>query len=327
MNSNVAVTAEQEDQALIWLTRLHDRPDAAVRIQFDTWLHAHPAHGEAFTRAQVLWELCEGPATQLAAEDADALQGYLAAMDAPKPGASAYWIPAVAVAACLLLMVGIGAGWQPLERVQDLGADYVAPVGHTRRVTLADNSEVILDANSAIAVDFSHGVRRVQLRRGAAFFHVSHTGEPFMVQAADGEAKVLGTQFEVRLQNEGAQVTVLEGRVGVSAQKASAQQVLGAGEQVAYSNGVAQPLHAVDSRAQMAWRDGWLNYYRAPLADVVRDLERYYPGRIMLFSDGLAQRTVSGSFSSANPQAALDSLQSVLGFAQHKLPGGMIVLR
>lgn len=327
MNSNLVVTAEQEDQALAWLTRLRDQPDAAERMRFNTWLHADPAHAEAYVRAQVLWELCEGPAGELAREDAPALQGYLAAMDAPRPPASRHWAAALAVAACLVLMIGVGVGWNPLEQVQDLGADYVAPVGHLRSVTLADNSEVILDANSAIAVDFSHGMRRVQLRRGAAFFHVAHTGEPFVVQAADGEAKVLGTQFEVRLHNEGAQVTVLEGRVAVSAQKSPAQQVLGANRQVAYSNGVAQPQHAVDSTAQLAWREGWLNYYKAPLADVVRDLGRYYPGRILLFSNELGQRTISGSFPSDKPQAVLDSLQRVLGFAQHKLPGGMIVLR
>ncbi|WP_296251108.1 FecR family protein [Pseudomonas sp. UBA4194] len=327
MNSNLVVTAEQEDQALAWLTRLRDQPDAAERMRFNTWLHADPAHAEAYVRAQVLWELCEGPAGELAREDAHALQGYLAAMDAPRPPASRHWAAALAVAACLVLMIGVGAGWNPLEQVQDLGADYVAPVGHLRSVTLADNSEVILDANSAIAVDFSHGMRRVQLRRGAAFFHVAHTGEPFVVQAADGEAKVLGTQFEVRLHNEGAQVTVLEGRVAVSAQKSPEQQVLGANRQVAYSNGVAQPQHAVDSTAQLAWREGWLNYYKAPLADVVRDLGRYYPGRILLFSNELGQRTISGSFPSDKPQAVLDSLQRVLGFAQHKLPGGMIVLR
>jgi len=327
MNSNLVVTAEQEDQALAWLTRLRDQPDAAERMRFNTWLHADPAHAEAYVRAQVLWELCEGPAGELAREDAHALQGYLAAMDAPRPPASRHWAAALAVAACLVLMIGVGAGWNPLEQVQDLGADYVAPVGQLRSVTLADNSEVILDANSAIAVDFSHGMRRVQLRRGAAFFHVTHTGEPFVVQAADGEAKVLGTQFEVRLHNEGAQVTVLEGRVAVSAQKSPAQQVLGANRQVAYSNGVAQPQHAVDSTAQLAWREGWLNYYKAPLADVVRDLGRYYPGRILLFSNELGQRTISGSFPSDKPQAVLDSLQRVLGFAQHKLPGGMIVLR
>lgn len=74
------------------------------------------------------------------------------------------------------------------------------------------------------------------------------------------------------------------------------QQILTAGQQVAYADGVADPLHAVDSEASLAWRDGWLNYYKAPLADVLKDLERYYPGRILLLNGELGARRVSGSF-------------------------------
>lgn len=167
----------------------------------------------------------------------------------------------------------------------------------------------------------------MQLRRGAGFFSVTHNGEPFMVDAEKGQARVLGTQFEVRLQSHGAQVTVLSGRVGVLADKNAAQQILTAGQQVAYGEGVGQKLHAVDSEAQLAWRQGWLNYYKAPLADVVWDLGRYYPGRIVLLNDELAKRRVSGSFPSKDPQAVLSSLQGVLGFEQHQLSGHLIILR
>ena len=152
---------------------------------------------------------------------------------------------------------------------------------------IRDRSHVTLDADSAIAVDFSRGERRIELRRGAGFFSVTHTGEPFVVDAEKGQARVLGTQFEVRLQLHGAQVTVLSGRVGVTADKHAAQQILSAGQQVAYGEGSAEKLHAVDSEAQLAWRQGWLNYYKATLAEVVQDLGRYYPGRIVLLNDCL----------------------------------------
>ena len=90
---------------------------------------------------------------------------------------------------------------------------------------------------------------------------------------------------------------------------------------MAYGEGAAEKLHAVDSEAQLAWRQGWLNYYKATLADVVQDLRRYYPGRIVLLNDELAARRVSGSFPSKDPQAVLNSLQGVLGFEQHRCWG------
>lgn len=329
MNSieRVRPTPAQEQQALAWLSLLHDQPSRGDQATFSQWLQADPAHAQAYARAQVLWELSEVPARRLADEDAQALQGYLNAMNRSRRSSVRRWSGALAMAASLLLMISLGGGWQPLRWIDDLGADYVSAPGEVRTITLADQSQVTLDADSAIAVDFSKGERRVQVRRGAGFFSVTHTGEPFVVDAGKGQARVLGTQFEVRLQPRGAQVTVLSGRVGVRAQKNADQQILTAGQQVAYGEGSAGKLHAVDSEAQLAWRQGWLTYYKATLADVVEDLRRYYPGRIVVLNDDVAQRQISGSFPSKDPQAVLSSLQGVLGFEQHQVLGHLIILR
>lgn len=323
----VTPTPAQEQAAFAWLSLLHDQPSSGDQATFSHWLQADPAHAEAYAQAQVVWELTETPARTLAGEDAFALQGYLNAMNRSRRTRVRRWSGALAMAACMVVLIGVGAGWQPSRWVDDLGADYVSAPGEIRTVTLSDQSQVTLDADSAIAVDFSRGERHVQLRRGAGFFSVTHTGEPFVVDAEKGQARVLGTQFEVRLQPHGAQVTVLSGRVGVTADKYAEQQILIAGQQVAYGEGAAEKLHAVDSEAQLAWRQGWLNYYKATLADVVQDLGRYYPGRIVLLNDELAGRRVSGSFPSQDPQAVLSSLQGVLGFEQHKVLGHLIILR
>jgi transmembrane sensor len=326
-SDSIIPTPAQEQAAFAWLSLLHDRPSAGDQLTFSQWLRADPAHAEAYAQAQVVWELSESPARTLADEEALALQGFLDAMDRPRRPQLLRWSGALAMAACLLLMVSLGSGWQPQRWIDDLGADYVSAPGEIRTVTLTDQSQVTLDADSAIAVDFSRGERHVQLRRGAGFFTVTHTGEPFVVEAEKGQALVLGTQFEVRLQPHGAQVTVLSGRVGVTAERGGEQQILTAGQQVAYGDGAAEKLHAVDSEAQLAWRQGWLTYYKSTLADVVEDLRRYYPGRIVLLNDELAARKVSGSFPSKDPQAVLSSLQGVLGFEQHQVLGHLIILR
>jgi len=323
----ITPTPAQEQAALAWLSLLHDRPSTGDQLTFSQWLRADPAHAQAYAQAQVIWELSESPARTLADEDALALQGYLQAMDAPRRLPILHWSGGLALAACLLLMISLGTGWQAQRWLDDLRADHVSAPGEVRTVTMADQSQVTLDADSAIVVDFSHGQRRVKLIRGAAFFSVTHTGDPFVVAAEQGEARVLGTQFEVRRQLHGAQVTVLSGRVAVTADEHGQQQILTAGQQVAYADGTAEKLHAVDSEAQLAWRQGWLTYYKTTLADVVEDLRRYYPGRIVLLNDELAARKVSGSFPSKDPQAVLNSLQGVLGFEQHRVLGQLIILR
>ena len=324
--SKLHITPEQERTALAWLSVLHDQPDSGDQATFSRWLHADPAHAEAYAQAQVVWELSEVAGSTLADEEALVMQRYLNAMHTSGRGRLRHWSSGLALAACLLLMVGVFAGWQPARWLNDLGADYVSAPGQVRTVVLADQSRVTLDADSAIAVNFSGGERHVQLRRGVAFFHVTHTGEPFVVDAQGGEARVLGTEFEVRLQPGGAQVTVLSGRVGVRASKNAAQQILAADQQVTYDAGVTDAVHQVDSLARLGWRSGWLTYANTPLADVVADIKRYYPGQIVLLNAQLGTRRISGSFPSQDPQAVLNSLQGVLGFEQHKV-FGLIVLR
>ncbi|WP_409314566.1 FecR family protein [Pseudomonas putida] len=320
------ITEAQFQAALQWFNRINEQPGQAEGAAFKRWLLADPAHRAAYEQAQVLWQKSAAPAARLADEEQDALQRYLDAM--ARPPARGGWrrVVGLAMAACLVLAVGVAGGWHPGYWLQDLQADY-SSAGQIRQVTLADQSQVTLDAGSAIAVDFAQGERRVRLLHGAAFFEVTHTGEPFLVEAAGGEVRVLGTQFEVREQGEGAQVTVRSGRVGVSPAQGTVARELTANQQVTYRAGRVGDTLAVDSDNRLAWRQGWLNYYQVPLAQVIEDLGRYYPGRILLLDGDLGQRKVSGSFPVAEPLLALDSLGKVMGFSRQTVLGRLTLVR
>lgn len=320
------INEAQFQAALQWFNRINEQPGQAEGAAFKRWLLADPAHRAAYEQAQVLWQKSAAPAARLADEEQDALQRYLDAM--ARPPARGGWrrVAGLALAACLVLAVGVAGGWHPGYWLQDLQADY-SSAGQIRQVTLADQSQVTLDAGSAIAVDFAQGERRVRLLHGAAFFEVTHTGEPFLVEAAGGEVRVLGTQFEVREQNEGAQVTVRSGRVGVSPAQGILARELTANQQVSYRAGRVDDTLAVDSDNRLAWRQGWLNYYQVPLAQVIEDLGRYYPGRMLLLDDELGQRKVSGSFPVAEPLLALDSLGKVMGFSRQTVLGRLTLIR
>ncbi|MFJ4049629.1 FecR family protein [Pseudomonas hunanensis] len=320
------ITEAQFQAALQWFNRINGQPGQAEGAAFKRWLLADPAHRAAYEQAQVLWQKSAAPAARLADEEQDALQRYLDAM--ARPPARGGWrrVAGLALAACLVLAVGVAGGWHPGYWLRDLQADY-SSAGQIRQVTLADQSQVTLDAGSAIAVDFAQGERRVRLLHGAAFFEVTHTGEPFLVEAAGGEVRVLGTQFEVREQGEGAQVTVRSGRVGVSPEQGTVARELTANQQVTYRAGRVGDTLAVDSDNRLAWRQGWLNYYQVPLAQVIEDLGRYYPGRILLLDGDLGQRKVSGSFPVAEPLLALDSLGKVMGFSRQTVLGRLTLVR
>ncbi|MFJ4454012.1 FecR family protein [Pseudomonas sp. NPDC089392] len=321
------ITEAQAQAALQWLSRINEQPAQAEGAAFKRWLLAEPGHRAAYDQAQALWQKSAVAAARLAEEEHEGLQRYLDAM--ARPPARRPWrqrVATLAVAACLVLAIGVAGGWQPGMWLQDLQADY-SSAGQIRQVVLQDQSQVTLDAGSAIAVDFAHGERRVRLLHGAAFFHVTHTGTPFVVEAGGGEVRVLGTQFEVREQGEGAQVTVRSGRVAVSPMQGVVARELTANQQVAYAAGRVGDTLAVDSDSRLAWRQGWLNYYQVPLAQVVEDLGRYNPGRILLLDGELGQRKVSGSFPVDEPLLALDSLGKVMGFSRQTVLGRLTLIR
>ncbi|WP_313741454.1 FecR family protein [Pseudomonas sp.] len=326
MSRPPSITEAQLQAALHWLSRINEQPAQAEGAAFKRWLLADPGHRDAYAQAQSLWRSSAAPALRLAEEEGDSLQRYLDAMRRPVKRPWRQRAAALAMAACLVLAVGIAGGWHPGHWLLDAQADY-SSAQTIRQISLADRSQVTLDAGSAITVEFAQGERRVRLLHGAAFFQITHNGSPFRVEAGGGEVRVMGTRFEVRALDDGAQVTVSSGRVAVSPAPGGSAQELTADQQLSYRKGQLDTVQRVDSDNRLAWRQGWLNYYQAPLGQVVEDLARYYPGRILLLDDTLAQRTVSGSFPVAEPMQALDSLGQVLGFSRQTLLGRLTLIR
>jgi len=319
-----------EREAWRWLLRRQARDAGGDERAFRRWLAADPQHPAAYLQAEAVWLLSATPASRVAQKEAAALQGYLARMDAPARRGSARRGPAwsLALAASLLLALWTGGWWQPGRWLDGLRADHVSAPGEIRELSLADGSQLVLDGDSALAVHFDAGLRQIELLRGAAAFKVVRNGRPFVVRAADGEARVLGTEFEVRRLEHETRVTVASGQVAVRAGEAPdmPRAVLQAGQRVAFADGRLEAPETVDSAAALAWRQGWLSFYHAPLGEVLERLGDYYPGRILLLDGELAARRVTLSFPSDEPLAALDSLQAVLGFQRRELFGRVILI-
>jgi transmembrane sensor len=82
---------------------------------------------------------------------------------------------------------------------------------------LADGSEIIMNTNSQIRVDYGDAYRHVHLLQGEALFIVAKdAGRPFRVYAGDGRIEALGTAFSVYLNGEDVNVTVTEGSVSLA---------------------------------------------------------------------------------------------------------------
>ena len=325
------MTAEKNndvaEQARVWVVRLAsgEMTDSEL-ADLKVWLGRAPAHGAAFAEARTLWQrLAPLQETFERLERAEA--GRPVEITLPIARRSRHRALATAVlalAACLLLAV-----FAP-QIATRLEADYTNGGEAVRMVVLADGSRVTLNRNTAIAVDFTAQRRLVELLAGEAFFEVKpDPRRPFDVAAAGGVSEAVGTAYAVRLSEGGARVAVTEGRVAVSVAAApGATLALTAGEGVRYgAGGRLGAKFALDGRRTLAWRDGKVIFVNRPLAEALAELERYHPGRILLWGDGRRVQPVSGVIDIDRLGEGLAALAATHGLSAIEVTPFLTVLR
>lgn len=340
-------------QAAEWLVRRGDVGWASADEQdWLRWLRASPEHRAAYAQAERLWAELAGlkQAPELLAPEALMGAGADGQMDAVRttvadglPGRRARsrsaalpaWLAArsarawgaASLATIALVAVLAGTGGDPLLALQ---ADHRSAVGGAQDLALPDGSRVRLGADSAVAIHFSEDERRVDLLQGEALFEAAPVrrdlaqGErrPFVVAAAQGRTRALGTRFIVERLATHTRVTGVEHQVAVALDAAPQRAaVLSPGQVARYDDQGVTAVDAPAIDAVSARERGLLVFERAELADVVARLNRYHAGRIAIHGEALAQRRVSGVFPARDIDGALQSIADELGAKALRLPG------
>ncbi|MEI4483229.1 MULTISPECIES: FecR family protein [unclassified Phyllobacterium] len=323
-NSERSTLPETERLAIEWFTRMNGEPSTLDREQFDRWIAADRTHSEAYRRVVASWDDSGIPGENVAAEESRKLDEYLQAMDAAKARKRGTKTLA-SIVFFLAVLSGFGIWLERPGLLEDMRADYTTGKAQRKTIRLPDATEVLMDADSALAEHFTEGERRIELLRGAAYFSVTHSSVPFIVQAQEGETKVLGTQFDVTVQPSGVQVTLAQGRVAVTANDDERPTTLFPGESVSYDENGVGAIDGVDVSDAMSWHTGRYTFNNARLADVLRQIERYRDGRIIVRGK-VAERRVSGSFTLSDTDAALDALQSSVGFSMSQITSRVVIV-
>lgn len=283
------------DQALEWCVRLQDAgATAAEHEAFAQWLAADPKHPAAWQRARQVWGMA-----------GVAGHAQLAASRAARKRIPRRSYLGLASAAALLLAVTV------LALSPARWADYRTEVAQVRSWTLADGSTVQLAPHSSLDVSFGAGERRLRLYRGEAWFKVaSDPSRPFIVEAAGGEVRALGTAFDVQVLGDGANVTVTEHRVRVSREGQQAEA--GEGQSLHYGAQGIGTLRHFDPEQQLAWREQRLIFRDESLSQVLQRLQPYSRAHLLLTDSSLAQLRVTAAMHALEADAALQSLQVIL---------------
>ncbi|OBV38183.1 FecR family protein [Janthinobacterium psychrotolerans] len=308
---SVPALCDIDQQALDWFARRERSLSADEAAQFNAWLAANPAHGEAYARWHGDWARLDA----LPAADIDRLRRQLAldkasAAAAPSP-ARRHWLATLAPRAALatLALSASGGGilaWQHWQQQPLYAASFATARGQQQSVTLPDGSVLRLDTATRVAVTLYRQRREVRLLDGQAMFQVRGDAKrPFDVLAGAVRITVVGTRFSVRHTpgmacKDDVRVEVEEGRVSVARGTAPAGTpaiLLTAGQRVgADQHGRLGAIGKVAARGIAPWREGRVSFDDTPLAQVLAEFERYGATGLVVRDAQVAQLGVTGTF-------------------------------
>jgi ferric-dicitrate binding protein FerR (iron transport regulator) len=159
------------------------------------------------------------------------------------------------------------------------------PKGRQFKLELPDGSKVWLNAGSSLEypVAFAGAKREVKLD-GEAYFEIAHDKQhPFFVNIPDGRGEdlkiqVLGTSFNAMAYGDEAkiQTTLLEGAIRLSRGKRAANIQPGEGATISRESDEEFSVRKVDVERVMSWKNGMFSYSQASLAEIMRDMARWY---------------------------------------------------
>ncbi|WP_180180324.1 FecR family protein, partial [Achromobacter insuavis] len=206
--------------------------------------------------------------------------------------------------------------------VDELTADVRSGTGEQRRVALAGDASVQLNTQTRINLSRSGPAQQIDLLAGEVELLTS--GQLVSLTAGAGRVSATSGCVNVRYTDGLVRVTCLEGSARVALRKDSIE--LTAAQQVVLGAGGASGPQRVDPDQVTAWRRGVLEFNNVPLAQVVDEINRYRPGRIVLVSDRLAGSLVQARFSLDQLADAAQLIRDAYGAQVTSLPGGIVLL-
>jgi transmembrane sensor len=275
------------------------------------------------------------------------------------------WARAGRIAAAVLLMgtsagglFYIGAHGRSTPRVAaaqrsaaspetSFAADYSTSIGQRLTVKLPDHSEVRLNTNTQLHVEYSATARLLTMSQGEAIYEVAKDpSRVFTVRAAGFDFNALGTVFNVRADRQDSlRLTVTEGRVQVHrtppaeiapsvAHNVPPTAVSDATDVVVEANNavsigsqseridVLTPDQVADATA---WQRGVISFEATPLEQVISELARYSTVRFVISDPKVARLRVSGYFEVDDTDNLIAALEQDVGIKITKHNGYLLL--
>jgi transmembrane sensor len=243
-------------------------------------------------------------------------------------------------AAAAALLIGVSALTMGTPERSPKPLTYATAIGAQKAVTLEDGSIVTLNTNTRLTVQYSKRERLIHLTQGEALFEVEHSDRPFLVDAGGTRTRALGTEFDIRTEEESVSVTLINGSVRVTHSRPATdtgppgaipedgQQegiVLKPGDRLDMRQGADPIVSTMDPARAGQWREGLLQFDNATLAEAIMELNRYSTIQLRIDDAALASERISGTFPAGKQAEFAESLALYLPVQSTQVAGEILI--
>ena len=334
-----------EAEAATWIARL-DRGGLSEEelVAVREWIGRSPEHYASISRLADIWSDLDG-----LSEILDGVKPRTPIHEVRGGQQSKIWSrPARAGVFAVLIMavvIGVFFGSSNIYRSYTTQestwqASYLTAIGKQQTVTLRDGSRVQLNTDTVIDIDFDGRHRKVRLVKGEALFEIIHNqSRPFLVYVGTNVIRAVGTSFVVKLIGDEIEVTIKEGRVELKSldddtqnrlktELTIASAVFDAGQTVKLNKEIQtlQEIVTEEIDRKLAWRDGLIIFSGEQLDQVVEEISRYTPVKIVITDPELNMLRIGGRFKIGETDAMLEVLETGFGVSVNRVSKDLVYL-
>lgn len=292
----------------------------ADAVEIRQWRSQSPAHEAAFKQAAKLWKDFGTVAAAKASQQATRTR--ILGMDRVV-ARRAFLGGAIAAAAAGYVVVRPPLGLWPSWG--ELLADHRTGKGEQQKIAISPDISIELGTLTSVSVRSGANQPSIELISGeAAITSASAANDPLVVLAGDGRVTASQASFNARCLDGVVAVTCLTGTVEVEFGRQTTR--LGVGQQVSYTSAGLGSVENVNLDQTTSWRSGMLVFHNKPLVDVIEEVNRYRPGRIVVTNSELGRRVVNGTFRRDQLETFIAQVQRLFGAKVTALPAGLVLL-
>lgn len=309
---------EIEAQAQAWAVELGtDRPTRRTLAAFHRWRGQSAAHAQAWEQAAQEWRQMGQATLQFDLERPRQIRSPAQVRNRRRAflGGAAAAFGTLGAFALIRPPLHLWPSWGELQ------ADYRTGTGEQRDVPVGRNVTVSLNTQTSVSLQQPEGVPQLRLISGEAALQTS--GTPCELVAGAVRLTLGDGEVEMRQLYEGGAGWARCSRGSARLVHPQGSLTLGAGQQVSYDAGKLGPVTTMTGGGE--WRRGMVVFHDLPLSQVVDEINRYRPGRVVLMNRELANRRFSANFAIARLDDAIEQLRLSQGIQVRRV-GNVVLL-